>query len=1249
MKVKSRWLLASDLHFKLHDLDRVIRTADWIASIPRQYNISRAIICGDVFTTRTSQPTNVLAACYRFLGQLASAVPHMNIILGNHDLAYRRDYTTSALEALATARLAPFVTLHTEIGCHSWDGRRVIVMPFREDQGEIIKYIRELDPKIAANTVGFGHLAINRAITQKHIINPETGMPGLPSRYPGLTSASEFSSLARTFTGHFHSHQTIFQAANKESQDPQGSITYIGAPLQLTWADLFDTKKGVILLDPKTLEFEYVENPYAVDYTCVEAQEVLADKIDAERVWDKHVMITGKMSMGKYISTRDRLIKLGVRSVRDGKHVTSEWQFGQMGLGKTALPADVENKQTHEKEVSKEAEITRPDLADPLTTISQELTTGKVELKPIDLVGLVEEYVSSLGLESTLENRRVTLSLVGKRLFHIHGSLSDKTGGKIKYRDFLDPSAPSTLFIPENDALQASTAETIFAANPVAIEITNFLGVQGTLSLDFKHHFQPGINMIVGHNGAGKSTIIEAIVWCQFGQCIRGGLGVNDVVNDVVGKNCGVRLTFANGYTISRFRKHSEFRNRVIVEKDGIIQPQFEGPDSRNTQASIDNLLGIDFDTFIRIVLLGNESAPSFLNSTTLQKRQLIELVLGLEVLDGCAETCNSMLSQVEEELGDMRSQLDGDTHKLEDLKTRINQLDQTLRRLQQEVASLSHEIEDKKKKHQRILSQKDLNLDKLKGLLKAEQLLPDLKPELLRLSNDISPAQSEVNRLGVLARLAQARSFIDRERVIIEQEVTAAKTQLRSLDDYVERLIEDNERLEIPSSNVEDETPKRDNIGNVQGFLLNITQTFQKLWTLVLNIISPAARERTRIKGEIARKAMEARQRWDEHTKTIITFANKITLTQGRVASIADTITGLPRNVAIQTHLSESDVHLALQKLTTQEALKVPNQLNTAIDGLKTLTNRHAELQLKCERQERERFRKQRAVEEQEKEIERIKKDWADSTNRGHLLLAKKEQEITTYKGILVTEAESLSILSRQVVDLSKKVTGLHSDREIFAFWQTALTRRQVAASKTTFRRHVIGRHLGELNKLLAQILMVMYQDAHLAHSMMTGTLKTLFEGDDGEADDERIDDGDSEKTSVLEPSLSMTSTLGYSKKSGGERKRVDLALFFALFVMSEARSAHRAGYMLVDEAFDGLDTAGQAAVLKMCRWMTGRLAYVFVITHSQTFIALAEDGNGAEGATGAGVITAKAGDKGTELEVNGVKISSSPEDAKA
>lgn len=52
-----------------------------------------------------------------------------------------------------------------------------------------------------------------------------------------------------------------------------------------------------------------------------------------------------------------------------------------------------------------------------------------------------------------------------------------------------------------------------------------------------------------------------------------------------------------------------------------------------------------------------------------------------------------------------------------------------------------------------------------------------------------------------------------------------------------------------------------------------------------------------------------------------------------------------------------------------------------------------------------------------------------------------------------------------------------------------------------------------------------------------------------------------------ALERALSVDAHLSYGKRSGGERKRIDLALFFALLYVGYARSPHRAHYMLFDE----------------------------------------------------------------------------------
>ncbi|KAI8711239.1 hypothetical protein NCS52_01499800 [Fusarium sp. LHS14.1] len=309
-----RWLLLSDLHFKHHDLDRVRQTAQWILAEAERNHVGRAVVCGDLLTSRTMQPTHVLSACYRFISLLSDIVPRVHIVLGNHDLAYRRDYQTTALDALNIKRLAPYVLLHSVAAHHEWDGRRVLLLPFREEQDELTEAVAALGPDEASKTVAFAHLAINKAITQRHVVGAGVDNPRTANSitHRGLTGPNRFASLARTFTGHFHSHQTITeQQSDSNKVDLQGSVTYLGSPLQLSWADLYDEQRGVVLFDPETLEHELLINPHAVGYVTVDLQQVLSGQVDEGVVADKHVMLIGKLTHLKYVRARDKLALIG--------------------------------------------------------------------------------------------------------------------------------------------------------------------------------------------------------------------------------------------------------------------------------------------------------------------------------------------------------------------------------------------------------------------------------------------------------------------------------------------------------------------------------------------------------------------------------------------------------------------------------------------------------------------------------------------------------------------------------------------------------------------------------------------------------------------------------------------------------------------------------------------------------------------------------------------------------------------------
>lgn len=110
-----------------------------------------------------------------------------------------------------------------------------------------------------------------------------------------------------------------------------------------------------------------------------------------------------------------------------------------------------------------------------------------------------------------------------------------------------------------------------------------------------------GVNLdapLADSNGSGKSMLLEAIVWCLWGQTIR-GLKSDEVVHELAGKDCEVILRIEEDghiYTIRRTRLMSgEKPNNVFFIVDG---QDASDKNMKDAQEQIDTLLGLSYDTF---------------------------------------------------------------------------------------------------------------------------------------------------------------------------------------------------------------------------------------------------------------------------------------------------------------------------------------------------------------------------------------------------------------------------------------------------------------------------------------------------------------------------------------------------------------------------------------------------------------------------------------------------------------------------
>ena len=1227
---KARWLLLSDIHFKVHDLDRIIKTSQWIASLPQRYNIQRAIICGDLLTARSTQPTHVLSACYRFLGQLSDQVPHLNVILGNHDLAYRREYTTTALDALDIHRLSKYVTLHSSISQQVWDGRRVLVLPFREDQSELTAAVAGLTPQDAADTVGFAHLAIHKAILQRYVVNQVTGERTPCLAYKGYTGPGGFSPLARTFTGHFHSRQTIEQPPQDQlrsgNEDPlQGSITYIGAPLQMTWADLYDDQRGVTLLDPDTLETEVLVNPHAVGFVTADLDNVLQDRVESAAVSDKHVMLLGERTQVQHVVARDKLLSLGARSVRNWNPIRASKQSEGPtvhGLGATALPGEAQIE-----EPSTEKELL------PLNAPSE-------DSRSLDFPQLLESYFANVPLSKALEDRRMELIHVGRCL--VRKTSNQENGDKLSYTDILDVAKTAGESSVSVHQKEPETSH-IFVAKLRSLSLTNFLGVRETLAIDF-HELPLSLTFITGPNGAGKSTLLEAIVWCQFGRCIRAGLGVNDVVNDAVGRGCEVTLTFENGYSITRYRKHKEHSHRVVVSLRGIPQPQFEKGDSRATQEAIEDLLGTDYDMYVRTVFLGSESAVGFLSSTSAQRRDLIESTLGLGELESQRELTRQMMREIDSEQTKLQSKQEGLKQVMAHIEGALATLKENHRGTLLQVANITRTIEQAQSTQLEAESRREQERELLSENVTDPEEGPYLAGKVDDVEEHINSVRRYLQSMKTTIRETEIAAIFRRERLVNGQARQEAEYRLSKATSEL-----DNHRLLKPEAGWWRNLVRqyRNALGRARKGLENSLEShYLTTWTrFVAHVVQYLSKWAVVLEnglGKLESRAMNNGVAIQWHTK------NRQLQAEVSGAKYRYDIATIKWRKAAKTVANRFDIPKRLvhraDRITADQIQLNREQYASSVNRLNDLMTEKSGWVNKQSKHQRQ----------QEDDIRR-KQEWEASQARSDAAFKEKLQDLQRSRESkqelaagdsqrIATEEATHSNLAAQYAALSVDADERARARELFVFWDTAFSKRQTkdaATGATTFRAYVLEQSLGEVNTVATEILASLYQDTRHARDTAEGMLKHLFaapsnddEGDESTASssplpsDEDAKKGKKKKSSsssstsssssprlLDSTSLGVTSSLAYAKRSGGERKRIDLALFFALVLVGQGRGAHRARYLLVDEVFDSLDPAGQDAVARWCRYLLARVDFVAVVTHSELLLRRAAAAEGGEG----------------------------------
>jgi DNA repair exonuclease SbcCD nuclease subunit len=207
----------------------------------KEHDISTVVHLGDIVDRRKYINYKILRNFKtNFVQRLLDMDIDLHVIIGNHDTFFKNTNEINSMTELFNGDSA--LSIYTDPEEILFDGTKVLMVPWINDgnREESLRLLEESNAEII-----LGHLEV------KGFAMMLTG--GINEH--GL-DASAFNRFDMVMTGHFH----------HKSDD--GTVYYLGAPYEMTWADYQDPR-GFHIFDTETRGLDHIRNPYKMFYKIV--------------------------------------------------------------------------------------------------------------------------------------------------------------------------------------------------------------------------------------------------------------------------------------------------------------------------------------------------------------------------------------------------------------------------------------------------------------------------------------------------------------------------------------------------------------------------------------------------------------------------------------------------------------------------------------------------------------------------------------------------------------------------------------------------------------------------------------------------------------------------------------------------------------------------------------------------------------------------------------------------------------------
>ena len=247
-------------------------------------------------------------------------------------------------------------------------------------------------------------------------------------------------------------------------------------------------------------------------------------------------------------------------------------------------------------------------------------------------------------------------------------------------------------------------------------------------------------NLIVGTNGAGKSTILDALTFSLFGKPFR-KINKPALVNSINEKDLLTEIEFSIGkveYKIVRGIKPNKFEiycNGQLWNQESTLVEQ-----QKNFEA---NVLKMNYKSFTQIVVLGSSTFVPFMRLPLAQRREIIEDILDIQVFS----TMNILLKDKVRENNEEVKKIDYEIHLLEEkIDLQKKYMLELEKRTQEEIDKKQEKVKQYKKTELQGAEDVQILTQQIGNLNKEMQAYQNAGEKIKKLNTFLTKVQVKMN-----------------------------------------------------------------------------------------------------------------------------------------------------------------------------------------------------------------------------------------------------------------------------------------------------------------------------------------------------------------------------------------------------------------------------------------------------------------------------------------------------------------------